>query len=115
MIARTAIFFYAMMVTMAFAQQGNYVYDDHGKKDPFSPLVSPTGVLVDDEEGMGISDLNLEGIVSDASGSNLAIMNGKVVKAGDHIGPYLVNVIAEDSVRLLKDNQEFVLNLKKGG
>jgi hypothetical protein len=89
------------------------VYDDHGKRDPFVPLVSSTGMVVTYDEDLSVNDLVLEGIVSDASGNNAAIVNGKVVKAQDHIGPYLVDVVAADHVEFLKGTQRSILKLKK--
>ena len=93
--------------------QGAYVYDDHGKRDPFVPLVSSAGMVVTYDEDLSVNDLVLEGIVADASGNNAAIVNGKVVKAHDQIGPYVVDVIAVDHVEFLKGTDRFILKLKK--
>lgn len=98
----------------AYAQDG-FVYDDHGKRDPFVPLVSATGMVVTYDEDLTVNDLVLEGIVADASGNNAAIVNGKVVKVHDQIGPYTVDVIAVDHVEFLKGTERFILKLKKGG
>ena len=94
--------------------QGAFVYDEHGKRDPFVPLVSSAGMVVTYDEDLAVNDLNLEGIVSDASGNNVAIVNGKVVKFRDQIGPYVVDVIAVDHVEFLKGTERFILKLKKG-
>jgi hypothetical protein len=94
--------------------QGNFVYDDHGKRDPFVPLVSSSGMVVTYDEDLSVTDLVLEGIVSDASGNNAAIVNGKVVKAHDVIGPYVVDIIAKDHVEFLKGSERFILKLKRG-
>jgi len=61
-----------------------------------------------------VNDLTLEGIVADAKGNNVAVVNGHVVGVGDHIGPYVVDVIALDHVEFLKGAQRFTLGLKKG-
>ncbi len=98
----------------ALAQDG-FVYDDHGKRDPFVPLVSSTGMVVTYDENLSLNDLTLEGIVADPSGNNLAIVNGKIVKAHDQVGPYEVEAIANDHVEFLKGAEQFVLKLKKGG
>jgi len=91
------------------------VYDDHGKRDPFVPLVSSSGMVVTYDEDLSVNDLVLEGIVADASGNNAAIVNGKVVKAHDQIGPYVVDAIAVDHVEFLKGTERFILKLKRGG
>lgn len=94
--------------------QGDFVYNDHGKRDPFVPLVTSAGMVVTYDEDLSVNDLNLEGIVADASGNNAAIVNGKVVKAHDQIGPYIVDSIAVDHVEFLKGSERFMLKLKKG-
>ena len=99
---------------LLFAQE-NFVYDDHGKRDPLVPLVSSAGMVVTYDEDLSVNDLVLEGIVADSSGNNAAIVNGKVVKAHDQIGPYVVDLIAMDHVEFLKGNERFILKLKKGG
>jgi hypothetical protein len=99
---------------LVYAQDA-FVYDDHGKRDPFVPLVSSTGMVVTYDEDLAVNDLVLEGIVADASGNNAAIVNGKVVKVHDQVGPYIVDVIAVDHVELLKGAEKFILKLKKGG
>ena len=94
--------------------QGAFVYDDHGKRDPFVPLVSTSGMVVTYDEDLSVNDLVLEGIAADASGNNAAIVNGKFVKVHDHIGSYVVDVIAVDHVEFLKGSERFILRLKKG-
>jgi hypothetical protein len=105
------LFFFANFV---YAQEA-FVYDDHGKRDPFVPLVSSAGMVVTYDEDLSVNDLVLEGIVSDASGNNVAIVNGKMVKAHDQIGPYTVDLIAADHVEFLKGTARFMLKLKTGG
>ena len=99
---------------LVYAQEA-FVYDDHGKRDPFVPLVSSAGIVVTYDEDLAVNDLVLEGIVADATGNNVAIVNGKVVKIHDQIGPYLVDVIALDHVVFLKGAERFILRIKKGG
>ena len=92
---------------LVYAQDA-FVYDDHGKRDPFVPLVSSAGMVVTYDEDLSVNDLVLEGIVADASGNNAAIVNGKVVKVHDQIGPYMVDVIAVDHVEFLKGTERFI-------
>ena len=112
---RFFIFVIIFFSTNSVYAQGNFVYDDHGKRDPFVPLVTSAGMVVTYDEDLSVNDLALEGIVADASGNNIAIVNGKVVKPGDHIGPYVVEVIAVDYVGFLKGTEHFKLMIKKGG
>ena len=89
------------------------MYDDHGKRDPFVPLVSSAGMVVTYDEDLSVNDLILEGIVTGASGDNAAIVNGKVVKPHDQIGPYVVETIAVDHVEFLKGTERFILRIKR--
>ena len=93
----------------------SFVYDDHNQRDPLTPLVSLAGVVMAYDADMTMSDFVLEGIVADAKGANVAIINGKVVKIQDHVGPYVVEVINNDHVELVKGTERFMLKLKKGG
>ena len=95
--------------------QGAFVYNDHGKRDPLTPLVSSDGRVVDYDEDLLVNDFVLEGVVADTSGNNVAIVNGKIVKAHDQIGPYVVDAITVDHVEFLKGTERFILKMKKGG
>ena len=111
--------FFIFVLTLLFVNsvyaQESFVYDDHGKRDPFVPLVSSAGMVVTYDEDLSVNDLVLEGIVADPSGNNAAIVNGKVVKVHDQIGPYTVDAIAMDHVEFSKGAGKFVLKLKHGG
>lgn len=89
------------------------VYDDHGRRDPFWPLVSAYGTMLSYETDYVITDLHLEGIMLGSSGSeSLAIINGQVVKSKEKIGQFLVDEIQSDAVILKKEQQTFELRLK---
>src|SRR5271167_4017783 len=112
---RFLIFVVLLFFSISVYAQDPFVYDEHGKRDPFVPLVSASGMVVTYDEDLSVNDLVLEGVVADASGDNIAIVNGKVVKPHDHVGPYVVDVIAADHVEFLKGTQRFILKLKAGG
>jgi len=99
----------------ASADGGTFVYDDHGRRDPFLPQVSATGTVIASEADLMPGDMVLEGIVADAQGHNVAVVNGKIVKTGDMIGPYAVAAVRLDNVELVKDGQHSIVRLKKGG
>jgi len=103
------------MATFARADRKDFTYDDHGKRDPFWPLVSPAGTFISYESDLTISDMILEGISSDATGSYIAIINGTVVRTNDKIGLFKVAQITSDQVILVQDKEKFILNLTKGG
>ena len=100
--------------TCVYAQEA-FVYNDHGKRDPFMPLVSSDGLIVTYDEDLSVNDLALEGVVADSSGNNAAIINGKIVKVHDQIGPYIIDVIAVDHLEFLKGNTRYILKVKGSG
>jgi len=93
--------------------ENNFVYDSKGKRDPFMPLVTSQGYIVNVEEELFASEMNLEGIIYDAQGYSLAIINGKVVKVGDNIGSYTVLESSQSTVILAKETEKYILELKK--
>ncbi|MBN1869964.1 MAG: hypothetical protein JW847_05245 [Candidatus Omnitrophica bacterium] len=108
-----------MIAGTAAAQEGqpvppSFVYDDHGRRDPFWPLVNANGVILNYESEFLITDLALEGIMAGTDGKNMAIINGRVLKTNDTIGQFSVGRIGEDSIILMKGKQKFELKLKKG-
>ena len=92
-----------------------FVYNDHDRHDPFLPQVSAAGAVLTYESDLTANDMVLEGIASDARGNNMAIINGKIVKKGDAIGPYAVAAVGLGDVQLAKGEERFTVKLKKGG
>ena len=109
------ILFIIILLNSSLAWAGDEVfkYDDHGKRDPFWKLINSSGMIMSYETDLLISDIVLEGIISDPSGQNAAVMNGAIVKIGDKIGNFYVQQIDKDRIILWKDGEQFVLKLKK--
>lgn len=80
-------------------------------RDPFSPLISKSGVLLIPRE-IDLGGLAIKGIIY-SQDSPVAIINDEVVKRGENIGDYLVLEIEEKRVILKKDDQEFILKLEE--
>ncbi len=97
---------------VCFSQTTDIVYDAHGQRDPFLPLVSSGGALINYESNVSVSEMLLEGVIEDGSG-RIAIINGNVVEINGHIGAYTVLKIEADRVVLDKDGEESVVQLKK--
>ncbi len=95
-----------------FADAPAFVYNDQGRPDPFLPQVSPAGAVITAD--LTTNDMVLEGIVVDAQGNNMAILNGKIVKKGDVVGLYTVAEVRSDNVELNKNGERFTVKLKKG-
>lgn len=94
------------------SSEAGFSYDDHGKRDPLWPLVTSGGSIRYYDTDIGIGDMRLEGIM--LGDENLAIINGKVVKADDNIGGFKVIKIDENNVKLNKEGKIYELKLKKG-
>jgi len=90
-----------------------FIYDDKGQRDPFWPLVTPSGAIITHEKDLTASDLVLEGILVENDGNNAVIINGRILNVDDAIGPFVIIRIAADYVMLQKGKQVFTLKLKK--
>jgi type II secretory pathway component PulC len=93
--------------------QNEYKYDAQLKRNPFIPLVTPDGRLIQLESEKTSSGLSLEGIIYDANGVSYALINGEVTKIGDAVGDYQVLKVEKDKVVLIKDGQPFEIVIKK--
>lgn len=90
-----------------------FLYDSHGRRDPFWRLVNPSGAIVNYEHDMSASDLALEGIMTEKDGRNVAIINGQILKTNDTLGAYRVKSIDPSTVILQKNQELIKLKLKK--
>lgn len=88
-----------------------------GKRDPFIPLVTSDGRLIQPAVPYGEDDVRLEGFIYDQTGSSLAIINGAVAGVGDSVRGFRVIKIEADKVTLMKDGElkEMLLQKKKEG
>ena len=100
-------------MTETLMAEESFVYEDHGKRDPFWRLVNNSGAMVNYETEVLLSDMVLEGIISGANGDNLAIINHVIVKSNDKFGLFVVGRIDRDTVLLTKGQESFELKLKK--
>ena len=89
-----------------------FVYDEHGQRDPFWPLVTAGGAIVTYETSFSVAEMTLEGIVTDGQGG-IAIINGIVVEQGGQFGAYRVEKVEQDKVTLMQNGQTSILRLKK--
>ena len=102
-----------ILVTVAFAEEQQFVYDSKAKRNPFIPLVTEDGRLVNlDKVEVPIGDVSVEGIIFDKKGRSYAIVNGAVVGIGDAIAGYEVLKIENNKVLFIKDGQikEFIMH-----
>jgi len=83
------------------------------KRDPFIPLVTPEGRIIQPAVSYGDEDVRLEGLIYDENGSSLAIVNGAVARIGDTVRGYRVIKIEKDKVVLMKDGELKEIPLQK--
>ncbi|HNX82130.1 MAG TPA: hypothetical protein PKL77_08310 [Candidatus Omnitrophota bacterium] len=102
-----------IMPLAALAASDDGMYDAKGKRNPFIPLVTPDGRLMNIQDEEAASAVNLEGIIFDKKGLSYAIVNGEVVKVGNTVGEYQVLKIEEKKVTFIKEGQPLEIELKK--
>jgi hypothetical protein len=87
-------------------------YDAGGRRDPFSPLVED-GRIIGQSATRSHSGFEpaLYGIVWDASGGSIALINDAEVRVGEEIAGYRVAEIRKDSVVLRNGSEPLVLTI----
>lgn len=106
--------FCVFCVSQNIFAEGEYVYDAKGKRNPFTVLVTPDGLLLklDVEEGaQGVP--RVEGIIYDKNGVSYALANGEVVKIGDMVGLFQVLKIEASKVTFVKEGSTFEVEFKE--
>ncbi|PIQ83771.1 MAG: hypothetical protein COV75_05615 [Candidatus Omnitrophica bacterium CG11_big_fil_rev_8_21_14_0_20_63_9] len=83
------------------AEPATFAYDSAGRRDPFMPLVRE-GKLVSTMPGAtgDGSTPTLYGILWDAGGNSIALINDLEAKVGDTVSGYVVKEIRQDAVVL---------------
>ena len=107
------VLIFVLYASAVVAEDAAFVYDDHGNRDPFWPLVSDNGSIVSYETDFTITDLVLEGIMAGAEGQHVAIINGRIVTTGDQLGNFTILDVQPEAVIIKKDNLKFELKLEK--
>lgn len=102
-----------LLVSFAGAQQEEkYSYKYHGKRDPFLPLISPSGYLLNLEPEEN-SALLLEGILYDPEGDSIAIINGELIRVGEAIAGSVLTSIKPNKITVIKDNEKIEIELRR--
>jgi type II secretory pathway component PulC len=84
----------AVSKTETVARDTEFIYDDHGKKDPFGPP------KMGSQDSLGeniLMDLRVEGIIWDED-NPIAVVNGKVVGVGDSVNGVKIIKIKQNEV-----------------
>ncbi len=104
--------FFWIFIWFSSVPAQEYVYKFQGKRDPFVPLISSAGYLVNLEPQENEA-LHLEGVMYDADGGSIVIINGELLKVGETIGNAIVSSIELDKVVIIKDNEKVELELRR--
>lgn len=108
---RAICVFGIFLATASYGQDdvNDFTYASKGKRDPFIPLP----YVVSKASGpASLDEFRLEGIIYDPSKDSLAVINGKVLRQGENVGPYTIQEIRKNSVSLRKGGEIFTLRLK---
>ncbi|MDP8265478.1 MAG: hypothetical protein P9M07_00875 [Candidatus Aceula meridiana] len=98
---------------LSFAEEQPFVYDDHGRRDPFWSLISPSGTILSYDVDLDFSDLTLGGVTYDPRGKSVAIINSTIVRTNKEVGGYKVIEIKKTEVILQKDGKMYTLRMRK--
>ena len=104
---------FMFFIITAHAQEQGYSYKNDGRRDPFVPLISQAGYLMNVETD-DKAVMRLEGIMYDQKGDSMAIVNGQLVKVGETVSDSVISAIEPDKITVIKDNQKIEIPLRKG-
>lgn len=106
------IFISASLAGLLFAEE-EFVYDSKGRRDPFAPLITQSArVSTGLENVQTVEDIILEGIVWDAHGDSIAILNGVIVSEGQQVGNVKILDINEREITFLIYDVEYRIATK---
>jgi len=105
----TVLFFWAEVSSEGAEEP--FVYEK-ASRDPFWPLVTEDGRLIQGFSGVSLEDIYLEGIVWDPDGGSVAMVNGMILKEGDQIGDFKILKIENDRIQLDANGEQRYLKLQ---
>ena len=93
--------------------QKPFHYDAEGKRDPFVPLILNNRLAVDSgpDNAQSLGKPELHGILWDAAGHSIALIDNLEAKTGDTVQGYKVMAIRKDAVVLEANGQSVVLEI----
>ncbi len=84
------------------------IYDAHGKRDPFVPLVTTS--MKSSSSGLlgveNIDELSIEGVVYDPGHGSIVVVNGAILKEGEELGNVKVLKINPEGAKFLVNGTE---------
>lgn len=108
--------FFLMFACFVSAEDADkFVYDSHGKRDPFIPLVGLPHGRIAVSEILSIDDVDFQGIARDARGRRIVIINGEMLTRGSKLGVLKVSKITDDEAIVIIREKKYTLNLYEKG
>ena len=103
-----------LLVPVSLFAEEEFVYNSRGQRDPLIPLITEkTRVGVGLMGIESIDDVALEGIVWDADGGSLAILNGIILKENEEVGNVRITKIESNKIKLIINDEEYTIQLVK--
>ena len=91
-----------------------FIYDSHGNRDPFMPLLTKDGKPITVYGSISsIDDVIVEGILYDPKSGSVAILNDTILKQGDSISGIMVKKIEKNSVVLSFKGEDHTFKIKE--
>lgn len=88
-------------------------YDAGERRDPFTPLIGPDGILSLKGGSRKSSEFEIEGIMVDSGGDSAVIIGGEVYRAGETINDALIVQIFRDRILLAQEDEEKTIWLRE--
>ena len=97
--------------------QERIAYDSKGKRDPFLPLITgEKGTVMGLEMVETIDDVRLEGVIMDAAGSSMAVINDTLLMEGEKQYSVTLKRVENNSVVIyVHDKEHTVYLITEGG
>lgn len=93
-------------------EKDKYLYKAQGQRDPFRPLITPAGYLINLEPETDEA-LHLEGIMFDPKGDSIAVINGELLRVGESLAEAVVIDIGPEKVTVMRNNETLELELRR--
>ncbi|MFH1457916.1 MAG: hypothetical protein ABIG31_01965 [Candidatus Omnitrophota bacterium] len=104
-------FFVLRFSFFVYSQEKN-TDETKSARNPFMPLVTADGRLINLDKDKTRADLVVEGTMFDKHGRSYAIVNGLVVEVADTIDGFRVLKVEQGKVTFMKDGQTRVVEVK---
>jgi len=112
-VLRSALILVIALLAFDSALCSAFEYNSHGKRDTFAPLVGSDKPVAAMRlaDVASVEEMSLEGIVTNAKGEMVALVNGEMLKTNDRVGEIIVKSITSSGVTFSVGGKEYKLKL----